>query len=360
MSGGVDSSVAAALLVQRGYDMVGMTMHLWSDPHGRELALNRESGCCSVSMARDAAAVAERMGFRHYVVDLSEEFHRHVVEDFAREYLRGRTPNPCVRCNTLVKWQALFHRARLFGCEYFATGHYARIESNGDRYRLLRARHVEKDQSYALWGITQADLGHTIFPLGELSKPEVRRLASELGLPNASRAESQEICFVPDDDYRRFLSDNFPRESSRLGAGDIVDPGGVVLGHHEGVARFTVGQRKGLGIAAPRPLYVTRIDTSANRVHVDYEDGCFATSASAEDVNWVSIAEPHDAISCEVKVRYRDEPHPARVVPKQNGRVQVELEKPVRAVTPGQSAVFYSGDVLLGGGVICDMEERRH
>jgi tRNA-specific 2-thiouridylase len=352
MSGGVDSSVAAALLVQDGYDVLGLTMHLWTDPKGEEMALNRASGCCSISMAQDAAAVAERMGFRHYVLDLSKEFHGAVVENFGQEYLQGRTPNPCVRCNSFIKWQTLLERAQKMGCDYLATGHYARVERAGDRWHLKRAAYGEKDQSYALWGLSQYSLAHTLFPLGHLSKPEVRQLAAGLDLKTADKAESQDICFVPDDDYRRFLADNFPEGLTVLERGEIVGPGGKVLGTHHGISRYTIGQRKGLGIAADRPLYVYEIDPASNRIYVDYDENCFHDSAMVHDVNWVSIARPDGPIHCSVKVRYRDPGHPAWVYPLTDGEARIEFVNPVRAVTPGQSAVFYEGDLVLGGGVI--------
>jgi tRNA-uridine 2-sulfurtransferase len=357
MSGGVDSSVAAALLARQGHEVVGLTMHLWTDPAGEELALNRASGCCSVTMARDAAAVAERMGFRHYVLDLSREFHSAVIEDFGREYLRGRTPNPCVCCNTFVKWQTLFERARRMGCDELATGHYARVDRNGSRVRLLRAAYLEKDQSYALWGLSQESLSRTLFPVGELSKAEVRRIAADLNLPTADKPESQDICFVPDNDYRHFVKEHFSADLPVLERGEIVGPDNRVLGYHGGVTRFTVGQRKGLGISAEQPLYVTRIDARANRVHVSFDDECFSSVAAAEAVHWVSIAQPAMPVECAVKVRYRDDLHPARVSPLPKDRVRIEFDRPVRAVTPGQSAVFYDGETVLGGGILSLSQE---
>lgn len=360
MSGGVDSSVAAALLALQGYDVIGLTMHLWTDPSGQELTLNRASGCCSITMAHDAAAVAGRMGFRHYVLDLSREFHSAVIDNFGHEYLHGRTPNPCVRCNTFVKWQTLLERARRMGCDYLATGHYASVDHSGARARLLRAKFLEKDQSYALWGLSQDSLKHTLFPVGELTKAEVRKIAEDLGLKTADKPESQDICFVPDNDYRRFVRENFVSESQVVERGEIIGPDERVLGFHDGISHYTVGQRKGLGVSADRPLYVTRIDAASNRVFVSYDDGCFSTAATASDVNWVSIAEPEIPLDCTVKVRYRDELHPARVFPLAGQRVRIEFHDPVRAVTSGQSAVFYDGETVLGGGILshpADMEE---
>jgi tRNA-uridine 2-sulfurtransferase len=352
MSGGVDSSVAAALLALQGYDVIGLTMHLWTDPAGQELALNRASGCCSITMSRDAAAVAERMGFRHYILDLSREFRSSVVENFGHEYLRGRTPNPCVRCNTFVKWQTLLDRARRMGCDYLATGHYARVDHGSERTKLLRAKYLEKDQSYTLWGLSQDSLMHTLFPVGELTKTEVRSIAGDLGLKTADKPESQDICFVPDNDYRRFVRENFDTELNVLERGEIVGPDGRVLGFHNGISHFTVGQRKGMGISADRPLYVTRIEATSNRVFVSYDDDCFSITATAGDVNWISIAEPENPLECTVKVRYRDELHPAQVFPLDGQQVRIEFRDPVRAVTPGQSAVFYDGETVLGGGIL--------
>ena len=358
MSGGVDSSVAAALLVVQGFDVVGLTMHLWTDEKGQEMSLNRASGCCSITMSQDARQVAERLGLKHYVLDLSKEFHGAVVENFAGEYLAGRTPNPCVRCNTFVKWQTLLERARKIGCDYLATGHYARVDRTGERATLSRARYLEKDQSYALWGLSQDSLEHTFFPLGELPKSEVRTIAANLKLVTADKPESQDICFVPDNDYRRFLKDNFSSELTVLEKGEVIGPGGKLLGHHEGVAHYTVGQRKGLGISADRPLYVTHIDPVTNRIYLDYDELCVFDSAHVLDTNWVSVPEPRSEITCTIKVRYRDEPHPAIVTPGPNRTAAIRFREPVRAVTPGQSAVFYDGDLVLGGGVLSHHEAR--
>jgi tRNA-specific 2-thiouridylase len=356
MSGGVDSSVAAALLVEQGYDVIGLTMHLWTDAKGEEMSLNRASGCCSINMAQDARAVAERMGFKHYVLNLSKEFHSSVVENFAGEYLRGRTPNPCVRCNTFVKWQTLLEKAERLGCEYLATGHYARVERGAERAMLYRASYPEKDQSYALWGLSQHSLYHTLFPLGDLPKPKVRELARGLDLVTADKPESQDICFVPDNNYRRFLQDNFSSQLKVLGGGEFIGPDGKSMGRHDGIANFTVGQRKGLGLSAGRPLYVTRIDSATDRVFVDYDENCASTSAFAYDANWVSIAEPEEPVRCDVKIRYRSEAVPATVTVLADKQVKIEFDEAVRAVTPGQSAVFYRDDYVLGGAILSGTE----
>ncbi len=356
MSGGVDSSVAAAILAEQGYDVVGLTMHLWSDPKGEEMALNRASGCCSITMTQDAAAVAERMGFRHYVLNLSDEFHGSVVKNFAGEYIAGRTPNPCVRCNTFVKWQTLLDRALKMGCDYLATGHYARVISTAHRTKLFRSRNREKDQSYALWGLSQDALSRTLFPVGELTKHEVRSIASKLGLSTADKPESQDICFVPDSDYRRFLGDNFANELSVLQPGEIIGPDGEVLGMHTGICNYTVGQRKGLGIAGGRPLYVTKIDAVSNSIYVDDDERCLFRSATIREMNWVSIEPVNEQFDCEVKIRYRDEARDATVFQRGHGSALIRFHAPARAVTPGQSAVLYRGDEVLAGGVIAESE----
>lgn len=356
MSGGVDSAVAAALLQQAGHDVVGITMHLWTDEKGQEMSLNRASGCCSINMANDAAAVAESMGFRHYVLDLSKEFHTSVVKNFGAEYLAGRTPNPCIRCNTLVKWQTLLERAKLIGCDFLATGHYARTERRGNRVALLRAKYLEKDQSYALWGLSQDSLSRTMFPVGDLEKSEVRRIARELKLAPAEHPESQDICFVPDDDYRRFLNDNFGVELAVIQGGEIVGPQGKVLGFHTGITNYTIGQRRGLGIAADRPLYVTKIDPRFNRVHVDYDENCVSSVAYVQEMNWVAMAETTNEFRCTAKIRYRDEGHAATVIPMDDGKARIEFDEPVRAITPGQSAVFYKNDTVLAGGLLYDLQ----
>lgn len=356
MSGGVDSSVAAALLVRQGFDVIGLTMHLWTDEKGQEMSLNRASGCCSITMAQDARAVSDRLGIKHYVLNLSKEFHGAVVENFAGEYLQGRTPNPCVRCNTFVKWQTLLEKSQRLGCEYLATGHYARVELSPDRAKLLRATYPGKDQSYALWGLSQHSLSHTLFPLGDLPKSRVRELAHDLDLVTADKPESQDICFVPDNNYRRFLQDNFGTQLKVLGGGEFVGPDGNVLGRHDGISNFTVGQRKGLGLSAGRPLYVKRIEPVTDRVYLDYDENCLDSLAFGHDVNWVSIREPKEPITCEIKIRYRSEPMKGTVSVLENDRIRIDFDAPVRAVTPGQSAVFYDGEYVLGGAILSGTE----
>ncbi len=346
MSGGVDSSVAAALLLESGHGVLGLTMRLWSDDG------TSDASCCSVGGERDAASVAAQLGFPHYTVDFSREFFALVVQDFIGEYVHGRTPNPCVRCNTFMKWHLLWEKARKFGADCLATGHYARVEEGNERVLLRRAAFRQKDQSYALWGISQDQLGHTLFPLGEMTKENVRKKAVALGLPNAGRAESQEICFVSNDNYRNFLKERSPEVLKGIGSGEIIGPGGKVLGHHAGFPNYTVGQRHGLGLTWPRPLYVRQIDTARNRIFVDEEDGCYGQTMRVEQVNWVSWEQPSQPFEAEVQIRYRDPGKPAHLTPQDDGSVEVEFGSPAWAITPGQSAVFYQDELLIGGGII--------
>lgn len=346
MSGGVDSSVAAALLQEAGYRVIGLTMRLWSD--GAE----SDASCCSISREHDATDVAVHLGFPHYTVDFSREFFASVVRNFTSEYLRGRTPNPCERCNAFMKWRALWERAQEFGADCFATGHYARVEEGPSRMYLRRAAFRPKDQSYALWRIPQEHLARTHFPLGELSKDQVRHKAAALGLVNANRADSQEICFISDGDYRHFLSRYSPGAWQDIGDGEIIGPGGDVMGYHRGFPHFTIGQRRGLGLTWPRPLYVHRIDAQTNRIFVDEEEGCLGDTMRVESVNWVSWERPSEPFEAEVQIRYRDPGKPARLSPQEDRSLLVEFLTPAWAIAPGQSAVFYQGDLLIGGGII--------
>lgn len=352
MSGGVDSSVAAALLCERGYRVIGVTMNLWDyDRVGGNV--NRDSGCCSIDTMDDARAVCHKLGIPHYVVNFRDEFEATVTENFVREYLSGRTPNPCVRCNTYIKWGALLRKAFDLGADYIATGHYARItrDSESGRYLLRRGVDRSKDQSYALWGLQPAGLRHTLLPVGEYTKSEVREIARRLGLRTAEKPESQEICFVPDNDYRRYLREKVPSLQEGVG-GEIVDREGNVVGLHRGFPFYTVGQRRGLGLSLGRPVYVTEIDPRTNRVIVGTQDELEVGGLVAEQVNWVSIEGLASPRRAEVKIRYRDPGVVATLYPQDNGRVKVLFERPQRAVTAGQSAVFYEDDILLGGGVI--------
>ncbi len=358
MSGGVDSSVAAALLHEHGYRVIGITLNLW-DYHASGGNINFESGCCSLDTIADARAVCHKLGVPHYVSDFREYFERSVQENFVQEYLSGRTPNPCVRCNTFIKWGAMLQQSEDLGADFLATGHYARVSFNAysQRWELRRAIDQHKDQSYALWGVRQAALARTLFPLGELTKPEVREIARALGLKTAEKKESQEICFIPDNDYRRYLRERAPEQVAAFGEGAFVDQSGEVLGEHHGVPFYTIGQRKGLGLAVGRPIFVTHIDPSSNTITLGDEEELLRHEFIATSVNWIAEHRPANGRLVTSKIRYRDAGAAARLYDAEEHSVRVKFHEAQRAITPGQSAVFYDGEVVLGGGVIDDVLE---
>lgn len=358
MSGGVDSSVAAARLQRDGHPIIGFTMQLWNQR--RRLGPDAEpapSRCCSLDDVYDARRVAEELGFPFYVVNLEDWFDKSVVRPFVEDYLAGQTPIPCVSCNTKLKFARLVGLARQVGAQRVATGHYARVEYNEatGRFILKKGRDRSKDQSYFLFEMTQNQLERAVFPLGHLTKAEVRKIAQELGLPTADKAESQEICFVPDGDYARFVERyaRFELGRSDCGqAGEITTTAGAVLGEHRGLHRYTIGQRRGIGVSSARPLYVVNIDVERNKLVVGGRSELLRNAFTAARVNWVSVPEPAVPLRAGVRVRYRSPESPATITPIENGEVRVEFDEPQPAITPGQASVFYAGDVLLGGGWI--------
>ena len=407
MSGGVDSSVAAVLLKQQGYDLIGITLQIWPDVSPSET--KNISGCCSLSAVEDARRVANTLDIPHYVLNFQEIFQSKVIDNFVAEYKDGRTPNPCIRCNEHIKFKALLDKADELGADFIATGHYARIKSKiqnpkskenpksqiQNQYSLLKGKDATKDQSYVLYMLNQENLPRILFPLGDLTKVEVRRMAADMGLKVADKPDSQEICFVPDNDYARFLEKFIPKA---VKPGRIVDKRGKVYGGHRGIINYTIGQRRGLGVSYKKPLYVTGIDKEKNEVIVGEEDDTYGDELIARDVSFVGEIPARRAESCEAggqnptlrlcsglvvskvelpkskiqtmntisyknglfkrtslsaKIRYKTPEYKAELIPLDGDRVKVQFEEPVKAITPGQAVVFYDGDEVLGGGTIC-------
>lgn len=342
MSGGVDSSVAAKLTLDMGYDCVGCMMRLWDGE-------SADGGCCSLNDAEDAKSVAFRLGMPFYVFNFCDDFRRDVIGRFVDEYLNGRTPNPCIDCNSHLKFDKLLRRADELGCDKIVTGHYARIEERGGKYILKKAVDIKKDQSYVLYRLTQKQLGRIIFPLGSMSKPETRQIATACGFVNAEKKDSQDICFVPGGKYAETVE---MLSGKTCPEGDFIDRDGNILGRHRGVIRYTIGQHKGLGGNFPERMFVTKVDARANTVTLGTSDELFSRELVAGDFNWISGEPPVGIIRCEAKVRYRHDQQPASAEVLSDGRVRVAFDDPQRAITPGQSAVLYDGDEVLGGGVI--------
>ncbi len=344
MSGGVDSSVAACLLKSQGYDVVGVTMKLWSDD--RPDALGRARGCCTIDDVEDARRVCQIIGAPHYVMSFQEEFRAHVIDYFISEYRRGRTPHPCLACNDKIKFDFLMKRANALDVEYVATGHYARLDANGGQPKLLRGVDSSKDQSYVLFGLRPDQMRHLLLPIGGYDKSEIRDIARDAGLPVADKPDSQEICFIPDNDYRAFLAERFTPTP-----GEIVDTDGNLVGTHQGIERFTVGQRRGLGVHSREPLFVLSLDTSANRVVVGPVESLLRSTLRAGGVNYLSGSVPGGPTEVEAKIRYKSEASAATLTPDGEW-AELSFREPQRAITPGQAVVFYQGDEVLGGGYI--------
>ena len=348
MSGGVDSSVAAVLLLQQGYELSGVNLRMF---HNEDLGQSRERTCCSLADAEDAALVARRLGFPFYVFDFSQVFRDTVIRNFVQEYQAGRTPNPCAECNRSVKFGALLQRARTLGCDYLATGHYARVEQDpsSGRYLLKRAADRSKDQTYFLYMLTQEQLAHTLFPLGGLCKTEVRQIAEAHDLVNARKHDSQDICFVPDGKYADFIERTV---GSPAPAGPFLDREGRVLGQHKGLIRYTLGQHKGLGLSTEEPLYVLEKDAAATTIRLGPASALWTRQLTAEQVNLISLPELTAPLRVTAKTRYSQRESAAVLEPLPGGQVRLTFDEPQRAITPGQAVVFYDGDVVVGGGII--------
>lgn len=350
MSGGVDSSVAAYLLKEQGYNVIGVTMQIWQDKNPE--AIEKEGGCCSLSAVDDARMVANKLDIPFYVMNFKETFQKTVIDYFIKEYGEGRTPNPCIACNRYVKFEELLRRSNALGAFYVSTGHYAKInyDEKLDRYLLKKSDAVEKDQTYALYNLTQEQLKHTLMPLGEFNnKEEVRRIARELDLVVAEKPDSQEICFVPDDDYAGFLKENADYD---IVPGNFEDPKGKIIGKHKGITNYTIGQRKGLGIALGKPAYVVDILPETNVVVIGEGEDVFGTELLADDVNFISIDELLKPMDVKAKIRYSGKETDATIYPNDDGSVKVVFKDKVRAITSGQAVVFYDRDILVGGGTI--------
>ena len=353
MSGGVDSSVAAALLLDQGYDVVGVTMNLFSLPKKYCRDENVKS-CCGWGAAEDAHQVALTLGIPHYVIDMRKEFEEKVIADFCAEYNNGRTPNPCIRCNEFIKFDDLLERLGPMDADYLSTGHHARIEYDTKRKRHLLKKGIdrEKDQSYFLYTMKQDQLARTLMPVGHFTKRDIRKKAEELNLPAAQRPESQEICFVPDNNYPRFLREKIPNAVKQ---GPIVDTKGKILGQHEGTFHFTIGQRKGMGIAAACPLYVVAINAQTNTIVAGPDRVLYENELAASRLNFISVPGLKESLPLKVKIRYKHKEADAHILPMKVDMVRVLFESPQRAITPGQAVVFYDEETVVGGGIIDSM-----
>ena len=349
MSGGVDSSVALLKIVEQGYDAIGITMKLWEyrDVSGNLL---EDSNCCSVGAINNAKLICDRLNVPHYTLDFTDVFREKVIDDFADEYLKGRTPNPCVRCNSFVKWDTFIDQANQLGAKYIATGHYANIHEKNGSFYLKKGTDPLKDQSYVLWGIPTHTLSRTLFPLGKHTKKEVRKIALENKLETANIPDSMEICFVADNNYKRFLKDYVPNKMNAVGKGNIKNETGQNIGQHEGYPNYTIGQRKGLGISNSEPLYVTKIEPKNNQIVVGKKETLYESKCNMSQVNWL-VKQKNTHFEVLAQIRYNSPLVPAEIR-RINGQHEIHFQSPQMAITPGQSIVFYNGDVVLGGGII--------
>lgn len=351
MSGGIDSSVAALLLHEQGYEVIGMTMKTWD--YATSGGTRKTTGCCSLDDINDARALAVENGFHHIILDIRKEFGDFIIDNFVDEYLAGRTPNPCVLCNTHIKWDALLKRADQLGCEFIATGHYAQVRKENGRYIVSKGLDENKDQSYVLWGLSQESLARTIFPLGGLEKPVIRQMALDRGYKElAKKSESFEICFVPDNDYRGFLKRKVEGLEEKVAGGDFLDMQGNVIGKHNGYPFYTIGQRKGLELAFGDPRYVIKIDAEKNQVVLGLEEDLNKQVVYVRNPNMIKYESLQHEMEALSKIRYKDKGKNSKLIPLPDGRIKIEFFENVKGVAPGQSAVFYDGNDVIGGGFI--------
>lgn len=357
MSGGVDSSVSAALLVEQGYEVMGITIKTYNyeDVGGNA---NKDTSCCSLDGINDARSVCEQLGIPHYVLDFSEKFKENVIDLFIAEYLAGNTPNPCVICNRKIKWEELIRKGIQLEADYVAMGHYAKIKSDeiSGRYWITRGKDIMKDQSYALWNLTQESLSRTIFPLGDMTKDEVRKYAERVGLKTAGKNESYEICFIPDNNYGRFLRENVTDLEQRVSGGEVILDE-KIIGKHTGYPFYTIGQRKGLHIAVGEPVFVTKIDSVNNKILLGRESDLMHTTFTVHSINLMKLPAITSPTKVITKIRYKDEGSPSMLLPQDDGEIVVQFDQPKRAITPGQSTVWYDGDDIVGGAIIKEILE---
>ncbi|MEE0809450.1 tRNA 2-thiouridine(34) synthase MnmA [Blautia sp.] len=348
LSGGVDSSVAAYLLKEQGYDVIGVTMQIWQEEDS--CTVEENGGCCGLSAVEDARRVAQKLDIPYYVMNFRKEFQEQVIDYFTREYLEGRTPNPCIACNRYVKWESLLKRSLEIGADYIATGHYARVEQlpNG-RYAIRNSVTAKKDQTYALYNLTQEQLARTLMPVGAYTKEEIRKIAEEAGLPVAHKKDSQEICFVPDNDYAGFIKNS---TGKTIPKGNFVQADGKVLGEHQGIIHYTIGQRKGLNLSMGHPVFVTKIRPDTNEVVIGENEDLFINTLLCDRVNFMAIEGLEGEVRLKAKIRYNHPGAECVISPAEDGKVRVTFDQPQRAITPGQAVVFYQGEYVAGGGII--------